>query len=216
MIKQFEIGPMKNFSYLIGDESTKKAFVVDPAWDPDGIVKNLRAGGFTLAGLLVTHAHYDHTNAILDLLKIHDVPVYANKHEVAYAASGASIVGDLGRTVKPVEGGDKIKLGETEIEFLHTPGHTPGSQCFLVNDRLVSGDTLFIDSCGRVDLPGGNPEEMYASLTQRLMALPDETLLFPGHNYARAKSSTLGDQRKSNPYLQFQSLSQFLRAMGYA
>ena len=92
---------------------------------------------------------------------------------------------------------------------------TPGSQCFLVDNRVVSGDTLFIEACGRVDFPGGNPEQMYYSLTQKLMALPDDMILFPGHNYAPLKHATMGEQKKTNPYLKFSSLKQFLAAMGY-
>jgi glyoxylase-like metal-dependent hydrolase (beta-lactamase superfamily II) len=113
------------------------------------------------------------------------------------------------------ESGDKIDVGGLEIQLVHTPGHTPGSQCFLVENRIVSGDTLFIGSCGRVDLPGSNPEQMYYSLTQKLMALPDDTILFPGHNYAPLKQATLGEQKKTNPYLRFASLKQYLAAMGY-
>ena len=107
-------------------------------------------------------------------------------------------------------------IGGVEIQLLHTPGHTPGSQCFLVDNRIVSGDTLFIGSCGRVDLPGSNPEQMYYSLTQKLMALPNDTVLFPGHNYSVQPTSTMGEQKQKNPYFQFQSLKQFLSAMGYA
>ena len=113
------------------------------------------------------------------------------------------------------ESGDKIDIGGLEIQLLHTPGHTPGSQCFLVDGRIVSGDTLFIDACGRTDFPGGNAEQMYYSLTQKLMALPDETILFPGHNYARLPHATIGEQKQTNPYLKFASLKQFLAAMGY-
>jgi len=121
------------------------------------------------------------------------------------------------------ESGDKIDVGGVEIQLIHTPGHSPGSQCFLLQgpsleepSRLISGDTLFIGSCGRVDMPGSDAEEMYDSLTQKLMRLPDETLLFPGHNYAAQITSTLGEQKRTNPYLQFQSLRSFLAAMGYA
>jgi glyoxylase-like metal-dependent hydrolase (beta-lactamase superfamily II) len=113
------------------------------------------------------------------------------------------------------ESGDKINVGGIEIQLLHTPGHTPGSQCFLVDNRIVSGDTLFIGACGRVDLPGSNPEQMYYSLTQKLMALPDDTVLFPGHNYADRPTSTISEEKKTNPYLRFSSLKQFLAAMGY-
>jgi glyoxylase-like metal-dependent hydrolase (beta-lactamase superfamily II) len=96
---------------------------------------------------------------------------------------------------------------------MHTPGHTPGSQCFLMEDRLISGDTLFIGSCGRTDLPGSDPSEMYYSLTQRLGALPEHTVLFPGHNYG-GPSSTIGHEKRRNPFMQFTSLGSFLRAMG--
>jgi glyoxylase-like metal-dependent hydrolase (beta-lactamase superfamily II) len=113
------------------------------------------------------------------------------------------------------ESGDRIDVGGLEIQLLHTPGHTPGSQCFLVDGRIVSGDTLFIGACGRVDLPGGNPEQLYYSLTQKLMALPDDTILFPGHNYADRPTSTLGEEKQNNPYFQFHSLKQFLAAMGH-
>jgi glyoxylase-like metal-dependent hydrolase (beta-lactamase superfamily II) len=112
------------------------------------------------------------------------------------------------------DNGDKVDVGGLEIQLMHTPGHTPGSQCFLVGNRVVSGDTLFIDACGRVDFPGGNPEQMYHSLTQKLMALPDEMILFPGHNYAPLKHATMAEQKKTNPYLRFSSLKQFLAAMG--
>ncbi len=99
------------------------------------------------------------------------------------------------------------------MKLLHTPGHTPGSQCFLVGNAVVSGDTLFIGSCGRVDLPGSNPEDMYRSLHDILGALPDETKLFPGHNYAVDTSSTIGDEKRTNPMMRFRNLKDFLSVM---
>ena len=117
--------------------------------------------------------------------------------------------------LEKVEAGHKIRVGEIEITFLHTPGHTPGSQCFLVDNRLVSGDTLFIGACGRCDLPGGNAAQMYESL-QQLAKLDESTLLMPGHNYADTPTSTIGDEKKTNPYYQIRSLSDFLGLrMGY-
>ena len=118
--------------------------------------------------------------------------------------------------VVPVEGGDEVAIGNLKVKFVHTPGHTPGSQCFLVGNALVSGDTLFIGSCGRVDLPGSNPEDMYRSLTQVLGALPDETLLYPGHNYADRPRSTLGDEKRTNMMMRFRTLGDFLSVMGGA
>jgi hydroxyacylglutathione hydrolase len=112
-----------------------------------------------------------------------------------------------------VDNHDTLKVGRLTIVFLHTPGHTPGSQCFLVDGRLVSGDTLFIGSCGRTDLPGSDPTEMYYSLTQRLAALPDVTLLLPGHNYG-GPSSTIGQEKRQNPFMKFVSLGEFLGVMG--
>jgi glyoxylase-like metal-dependent hydrolase (beta-lactamase superfamily II) len=106
-------------------------------------------------------------------------------------------------------------VGRLPVQFLHTPGHTPGSQCFLVEKNLVSGDTLFINACGRVDLPGGDPEKMWWSLNRRLAALDDDTILYPGHNYAERRTSTLGDEKRNNPYLQYTSVSQFLRDMRF-
>ena len=103
--------------------------------------------------------------------------------------------------------------GDVEITLVHTPGHTPGSQCFLVQDRLVSGDTLFIGACGRVDLPNSSPEDMYDSLTNKLMRMNDNTILYPGHNYAHKPTSTIGEERQTNPFVQPVPLQEFLRFM---
>jgi len=115
--------------------------------------------------------------------------------------------------IVPVDAGDETEVGQLKIKFIHTPGHTPGSQCFLVGNALVSGDTLFIGSCGRVDLPGSNAEDMYRSLTQVLGALPDETLLYPGHNYADRPRSTIGDEKRTNMMMRFRNLKDFLSVM---
>jgi len=112
-----------------------------------------------------------------------------------------------------VDNHDTLPIGRLTLTFMHTPGHTPGSQCFLVDGRLVSGDTLFIGSCGRTDLPGSDPSEMYYSLTQRLAALPDDTVLLPGHNYGGPRS-TIGNEKRRNPFMQFSSLADFLHTMG--
>jgi glyoxylase-like metal-dependent hydrolase (beta-lactamase superfamily II) len=110
-------------------------------------------------------------------------------------------------------GGDVLRVGGVGIELLHTPGHTPGSQCFLVDGRLVAGDTLFVRGCGRVDLPGGDPEEMYRTLTQRLATLGDDVVLYPGHDYADKPTSTLGEERRENHYLRVASLQDWMRFM---
>jgi len=151
-----------------------------------------------------------HIEGITELLDKAKVKVIVHKEEAEFLKflSPSDLI--------KVESGDGIDVGGINIRLIHTPGHTPGSQCFLIDDRLVSGDTLFIGCGGRVDLRGGNAEQMYFSLTRRLMDLPETTLLFPGHNYSDKSISTLGEQQRTNPYLQFHSLREFLSAMGYA
>lgn len=204
VIRQFELGLLQNFVYFIGDPKTREIVVVDPAWEVDTILRKAEEESFVIKGVLVTHYHFDHTNGISDLLAAHDVPVYVNKHDVPYLDVAPS-------SLKPVEGGHRIKVGSLEIEMIHTPGHTPGSQCFKVRQNLVSGDTLFIGACGRTDLPGGNAKELYDSLCHRLAKLEDDTILFPGHNYAEEPTSTIGREKKTNPYLMCDSLQNFLR-----
>lgn len=213
VLKQFEIGPMQNFGYLIGDEKSKQALIVDPAWDPAKLEDLLKKEGYALAGLAITHAHYDHVNAIEVLLYKFDVPVYANKNEIGYAKSGNSIVGDLGRTAKGMDGGDTIKLGDTSIELLHTPGHTPGSQCLRVGNHLITGDTLFMGGCGRTDLPGGDPALLFKSL-KRIAALPADLEVCPGHDYGDAPRRRLADEIKINPYLRLSDEDSFVDAVG--
>jgi len=136
--------------------------------------------------------------------------VYIHKAEAGFLGRLAGLsASDL---VK-VDSGDTTTVGAATVTFIHTPGHTPGSQCFLVENRLVAGDTLFINSCGRVDLPGSSPEDMYYSLTQKLAKLPDDTILYPGHNYAEKPFATLAEQKRHNMFLRFQSLQDFLAMM---
>jgi hydroxyacylglutathione hydrolase len=203
-LKQVELGPMANYVYFVGDPQTREVAVVDPAWEVDRIVEMARENDLTITKILITHSHFDHINGVEALLNRTKAKVYINKAEAEFMKA---VWPDL---VK-VDGGDTTRVGHVDITFLHTPGHTPGSQCFLVQNHLISGDTLFIGACGRCDLPGSNPEDMYHSLTQRLAKLDDRTIVFPGHNYAAKPYSTIGDEKRFNPYLQFQSLQDFLR-----
>jgi glyoxylase-like metal-dependent hydrolase (beta-lactamase superfamily II) len=216
--KQIETGPMQNFVYLIGSRQSRKVAVVDAAWDIDAIL-NIAAGDeMEITHALVTHTHPDHVGGRFAGMQIQGVTELLSKCQakvVIHKAEAEFLKALSPSDMIKTESGDKINVGGIEIQLLHTPGHTPGSQCFLVDDRIVSGDTLFIGACGRVDLPGSNPEQMYYSLTQKLMALPDDTILFPGHNYSDRPTSTMGEQKKTNPYLKFSSLKQFLAAMGY-
>jgi hydroxyacylglutathione hydrolase len=203
-LKQVELGPMANYVYFIGDPKSREVAVVDPAWDVGRIVEMAEEHALTIAKILVTHSHFDHINGVEDLLNRTQAKVYINKAEAEFMKA---VWPDL---VK-VESGDTTNIGDVQITFIHTPGHTPGSQCFLVQNNLISGDTLFIGACGRCDLPGSSPEDMYYSLTQKLAKLDDRTIVFPGHNYAARPYSTIADEKRFNPYLQFQSLQDFLR-----
>jgi glyoxylase-like metal-dependent hydrolase (beta-lactamase superfamily II) len=216
--KQIEMGPMQNFVYLIGSTETRKVAVVDAAWKIDEILRIAAKDDVEITHALVTHTHPDHVGGRFAGIEIEGVTELLSKCKakvVVHKAEAEFLKGLSASDIVKAESGDKIDVGGVEIQLLHTPGHTRGSQCFLLNHRIVSGDTLFVGSCGRVDLPGSNPEQMYYSLTQKLMALPDETILFPGHNYADQPVSTIGKEKQSNPYFQFHSLKQFLAAMGY-
>jgi hydroxyacylglutathione hydrolase len=212
------MGPMQNFVYLIGSVETRKVAVVDAAWEIETILRVAANDDVEITHAFVTHTHPDHVGGRFGGIEIEGVTELLSKckAKVVVHKTEAEFLNALSPSdIIKAESGDKIDVGGVEIQLLHTPGHTPGSQCFLIDNRIVSGDTLFIGSCGRVDLPGSNPEQMYYSLTQKLMALPDETILFPGHNYATQSQATLGEQKKTNPYLRFTSLKQFLSAMGY-
>jgi len=213
-LKQMELGPMQNFVYLVGDREAGECVVVDPAWEIDTIVRTAEADGMRISGALVTHTHPDHVGGHLfgmdipgaeDLLERIPTKVYVHKAEREFLRG-------FGSDLTQVEAGTELAVGRLTITFIHTPGHTPGSQCFLVDGRLISGDTLFINACGRTDLPGGDPTEMHRSLTQRLARLPDDTVLLPGHNYG-GPESTIGDEKRQNPFMRF-GLADFLRSMG--
>ena len=210
ILQQMEIGPMQNFQYFVGDAATGEIAVVDPAWDVNFLCTQAKKQNFKITSVFLTHGHPDHTNGLDELLTRYDVPVYLSKYEAPfYKPQHVNIV--------EVEDRQKLKIGHIAFECLLTPGHTPGCQCFRYQNILITGDTIFIDGCGRCDLPGGNAKQMYASLYNIVMKLPDSTILYPGHNYGPTSSATLGSQKKTNPYLSCKSLDEFLsQRMGIA
>lgn len=213
-VRQMELGPMQNFVYLVGDREVGECVAVDPAWEIDAIVRAAEADGMTIKGVLITHTHPDHVGGDLfgmDIPGVEDLLERVPARVYVHAAEREFLRG-FGSDLVQVDAGTELAVGRLTITFIHTPGHTPGSQCFYVDGRLISGDTLFIGACGRTDLPGGDPTEMHRSLTQRLAALPDATVLLPGHNYG-GEASTLGDEKRQNPFMRF-GLGDFLRTMG--
>ncbi|MCW2686328.1 MAG: beta-lactamase domain protein [Mycobacterium sp.] len=210
---------MRNFAYLIGDRESGDAVVVDPAYAAGDLVDSVEADGMTLSGVLVTHHHPDHVGGsmmgfelkgLAELLERASVPVHVNSQEAKWVSN---VTGIAPSDLTPHEHGDKVSIGDIEIELLHTPGHTPGSQCFLLDGRLVAGDTLFLEGCGRTDFPGGNVDDMYRSL-QQLAKLPGDPTVFPGHWYSEEPSAALSDVRRSNYVYRASNLDQWRMLMG--
>jgi glyoxylase-like metal-dependent hydrolase (beta-lactamase superfamily II) len=210
---------MRNFAYLIGDRQTGDTLVVDPAYAAGDLVDTLEADGMHLSGVLVTHHHPDHVGGsmmgfelkgLAELLERVSVPVHVNSHEALFVSriTGISI-----RDLTEHEHGDKVSVGDIEIELLHTPGHTPGSQCFLLDGRLVAGDTLFLEGCGRTDFPGGDSDEMFRSL-QKLARLSGDPTVFPGHWYSLEPSASLSEVKRSNYVYRVADLNQWRVLMG--
>jgi glyoxylase-like metal-dependent hydrolase (beta-lactamase superfamily II) len=207
---------MVNLSYLIGDVVTREVLLVDPAYAPDELLAIIASEGLTLVGVVATHYHADHVGGdlmghrvpgIAEIADRLDVPIHVQSHETRW------VTGGTGLGVPPLvahETGDVVRVGEVDVTLVHTPGHTAGSQCLWVEGRLVSGDTLFVDGCGRTDLPGSDPHEMYRSLHERLAHLPDDTVLYPGHFYSPEPFATLGDVRARNAVLAPRGVDEWL------
>ena len=217
-LEQLLVGPMDNFIYLVGSKSTREVTIIDPAWDIDALLTHIKEKDLKLTSVLVTHYHPDHIGGgmgghsiegIAELLEKDPVKIFVHKLE---AEGVKKVTGVSDTDLNIVESGDHLTIGENDIEFLHTPGHTPGSQCFKVNNNLVSGDTLFVQGCGRVDLPGSNSEDMFHSL-QKLSALPNETILYPGHNYSAEPYESMERVKEINTYLRIEDLDMWKQIM---
>ena len=198
---------MDNFVYLVGDRAAGECFVVDPAWDVKGLLDVAATDGMRVVGALVTHWHPDHVGdnqgwlfgrpveGVAKLLELNPCPIHVHRGDVDWVRQ---MTGISASDIAVRESGDRVKVGGIEVECLHTPGHTPGSQCFKCGQALISGDTLFLQGCGRTDLPGGDPEEMGRSLLHRLAGLPGDTILYPGHNYGDRPHAPLDEVRRTN------------------
>ena len=203
-IDAMQLGPMENLIYLLIDHSTQTAAVVDPAWDVPAIINRAKSLDITITDILLTHSHHDHINGIDQLLGKYDAEVHLLNSEASFWG------GDL---IQPSlhHGGDSITIGKTEIEVLHTPGHTPGSACYRAGNDLITGDTLFVFGCGRCDLRGGDPEQMHTTLKRFRDELPDSIVIHPGHHYAEKTTSTLAEELEGNPFMHFTKVDQFIR-----
>ncbi|MGA8842799.1 MAG: MBL fold metallo-hydrolase [Nitrososphaeraceae archaeon] len=201
-IHQVPVGNMSNFTYVLIDNTTNESAVVDPSWDLEKIIMLLEQNKTKAKYIINTHTHFDHI---------------LGNDELA-ALTGAKIIQHQNSS-KPkdisVSDADRIKIGKTEIQILFTPGHSEDSVCLIIdNSALVTGDTLFVGSCGRIDLPGGNVDKMYDSLYNRIINLDKSLRVFPGHDYGSSPTSTIQDEIKNNPILNFKSKESFMRYMG--
>lgn len=213
---------MVNFSYLIGDRVTGECLVVDPAYDVAGLAAIAEADDMALTGALITHYHPDHCGGemmgfhiegVEALLRTHQIPIHVQADEAPWVMR---VTNCTESDLVSHGAGDIVTVGEIPVELIHTPGHTPGSQCFLVDNRLIAGDTLFLDGCGRTDLPGGNPEDLYLSLTQRLAKVPDDAVLYPGHQYSPEPSAPMGETRQRNVVFRPKTVEQWMMMFGGA
>jgi len=194
IFEQILVGIMENYVYIIGDEDSKDAAVVDPAWNINKILEIASKYNLSIKKILLTHTHIDHTNGIKKIAKETGAAVYVHKEE-------ADKIKNLGiEKIKTIDEGDEIKIGKIKVKVLHTPGHTPGSVCYLADSKLITGDTLFVEGIGRVDLPGGDKRTMSKSL-KRLKNLDENIEVYPGHNYGSKPHSTIGHEKKNNPYM---------------
>jgi glyoxylase-like metal-dependent hydrolase (beta-lactamase superfamily II) len=200
-VHQIEVGNMQNFTYVVEDEDTSEAIIIDPSWDLDELARIIEKNNLKIKYIVNTHYHFDHTIG----------------NDTMAKQTGAPIIQYITSTIKhdiAVSDGDKIKFGGSELTVIHTPGHSKDSMCLVGDGKIFSGDTLFVGTCGRVDLPGGDARELYHSLVNTLRKLDDNLVMYPGHNYGSAPTSTLGDQKKTNFVMQPRSEQEFLQIMG--
>jgi hydroxyacylglutathione hydrolase len=208
ILKQLKVGFMDVFCYLLGCEATGKAVVIDPAGDEKRIVETVHDSGLEIVGIVNTHGHPDHTCGNAKVTALTEAKIYMHSLDDRFFGSpeGRSMGRQMGFAPSPpadvtVEHGDTIPFGKKALEVIHTPGHTPGGICLLVEGNLFTGDTLFVGAVGRTDFPGGSLKTLLRSIKERILTLPDETVVWPGHDYGPKPFSTVAHERTHNPYL---------------
>lgn len=197
IIKRIPAGVYAANCFILVDEDTKEAAIVDPGGDAEDLIEAIIKAEAKVKYILLTHGHMDHTGAVLQLKEKYKVPVYINKKDYDLMENGEYIYGNIGNTDRFLDEGDIFKIGNIEIKCFCTPGHTPGGVCFLAESSVLTGDTLFAGSIGRTDLAGGDYDTIISSIKNKLMVLPDDTTVLPGHG----PQSSIGRERVHNPFL---------------
>jgi glyoxylase-like metal-dependent hydrolase (beta-lactamase superfamily II) len=192
-IIQIPVGPMANFAYLVVEPEALEAVVVDPGWDSEKILKLAKNLGVKIAGVWLTHTHFDHVRQLQSIMAAAAVPVWVHPLE-------KSQLDDVSAEIRDVNDGDTVTVGNVTAQVIHTPGHSPGAVCYVIGDGVITGDTLFVGAIGRTDLPGSDPRAMGESL-KRLAQLPEDLVVYSGHNYGDQPTSTIGREKQSNPYM---------------
>lgn len=189
-----------NFSYVIADEASREAAVVDPSLNADAIIELLNYHSLKVKYVINTHSHIDHT---------------AGNEYIRSSLGAKVVVHRLSKVDKDISVVDRdvIEVGKISIKVIHTPGHSPDGICLLVDSKLLTGDTLFVGECGRTDLHGGNPEELYHSLFDKLLKLDDDVEVYPGHDYGSKTHSTIGEEKRTNYTLEKRTLKEFIEFM---
>lgn len=205
-VRQLKLGPMENFVYLVGAKEARETAIVDPAWDVAAGLRAAEEDGRAITHALLSHHHFDHVNGLPEVLARGGIRVFAHRDDIPGLAP------ELRREVTPLDAGDAVEVGPMRIAAMHTPGHTPGSTCWHAGEGLFAGDTVFVNACGRCDLAGGDPEQMFQSL-KRVSQLPDDVRLYPGHDYGDVPVSSVARERDRNPY--FQKLSSLTDFVAY-
>ncbi len=200
IVKQIPVGSMANFTYVVADERTRAAAVIDPSWDLEKVLDALKAHVLKLQYIINTHTHFDHVLGNEQLAALTGAKIIMHKN--------SKLENDLA-----IDDGGTIQLGNVSIKVIHTPGHSKDSICLLAENKLFTGDTLFVGNCGRVDLPGGSAAELYDSLFGKLANLDDKIEVYPGHNYGSRPYSTIGDEKRTNYVLKPRSKEEFLLFM---
>ncbi len=200
-VHQVPVGSMQNFTYVVEDEETGKAVVIDPSWDLAELDLIIKRNDLAVQYIVNTHHHFDHT------LGNRAMAESTLARIVQHEASG------LDHDIS-VNDGDHIEFGNSRLRVVHTPGHSKDSICLVGDGKIFSGDTLFVGNCGRVDLPGGSARDLYHALFETLYVMDDSLVVYPGHNYGSSKTSTIGHEKATNPVMQMRTELQFVRMMG--
>ncbi len=200
-VHQIQVGNMQNFSYIIEDDDTNEAIIVDPSWDLVELELIIQKNNLKIKYIVNTHHHFDHTLGNEAMVESTNSPII--QHEYSELKHDIS-----------VKDGDSIDFGNSKLKVLHTPGHSKDSICLIGDGKLFSGDTLFVGNCGRIDLPGGSAKELYHSLFDVLYSLDDNLIMYPGHNYGHSNMSTIGEEKTTNMIMQKRTEQQFMEMMG--